>query len=327
MFVTQRKPFVTFLIVILVIACLIWGAYSLFTPSEAEGTEPVVADGLRYTAYQEGWSVSMAEDYSGEALTIPSSYDGKPVLKIEGLYSTPTLRKLTIHLGEATRNLQKGMFGDIGGIVDLHLVVEEGCSLTVKANAFDDCAALTDLTVSGGKVTFEADSFPDTPNFQSMTLSGGSFELLARCLEKNRDVDRMVFDTATLSINAASGFYHAHVQNMTVRNTTLELSQYRLTEVYPTVSVGTLYLGAGARVSATTEVSYPADKLVLEEDFSFENGSVAITLQYGFLGVQTRWAPIASEIHIPVGIIGIRTDHRCSTQRTTNSFGSIRKRY
>ncbi len=269
--------------------------------------DPAPTEGLCYTRYQNGWSVTADESFDGESLTIPASYEGKPVLSMKDFCAPPDLRSLTVLL-EDTRTLRKGDLGELGSITELIIRAETGCTIHFKADALDSCPSLETLNVSGGNLHFEADSFPNTSSFRNLTLSEGSFALKAGCMEKEQEFKTLTLDRATLEIDANSGFYHATVKEMRVRGTSVELSQYRLTEFYPTISVDSLYLGAGGYVSAATEQAYPVRRLILEEDFSFENGGVSMTLYHGLLNSKTRTAPLASEIHIPVGVTSIPAD-------------------
>ena len=44
----------------------------------------VTENGIIYTPYQDGYSIKKSGDFSGESYVIPSSFNGKPILKIEG---------------------------------------------------------------------------------------------------------------------------------------------------------------------------------------------------------------------------------------------------
>lgn len=275
--------------VILLIAGVLVGC-----ENSGSGDTPEGGEGLVYTPYMNGWSVSVSPDFTGTELTVPAEYNGKTVLRIENFPTIPTLQKLTIHFSSD--------------------------SWTLNAKLFENLTELSDLTLTGGFVTVKEGALPSHESLRKLTLKSGSFTLEDRCIPTDTYLEALTLESVTLDMGPYSGFYTLHVDTMTVRNTTVSLSATRLLEGLTTMKVGTLYLGYGGNVSVQSITSYPVDRLILEEDFSADNGSATLTLNKVIFA---EIAPIAAEIHIPESVTALPENFFGKKESCTVYYGGL----
>ena len=161
--------------VILLIAGVLVGC-----ENSGSGDTPEGGEGLVYTPYMNGWSVSVSPDFTGTELTVPAEYNGKTVLRIENFPSIPTLQKLTIHFSSD--------------------------SWTLNAKLFENLTELSDLTLTGGFVTVKEGALPSHESLRKLALKSGSFTLEDRSIPTDTYLEALTLESVTLDMGPYSGF-------------------------------------------------------------------------------------------------------------------------
>ena len=253
-------------------------------------TEPASKD-LIYSEYGLGYKVSVSLDFSGESLTIPAEYKGKKVVKIDNLPSLPNLKSLTVCFSDSKLKINSRFLSNLDCLESFTVMVGENTAVNLGSDAFEKCTSLKNLSFFGGKLECDKRSFRIQSGLENLTFENCHVLLKTNSMFTYlKDVGNLTFDGVTLELKNSIEFDSLTIDTLTVRNMSLYLTNIPIAE---------LYLGEGANLSLYSKKPYAVGRLYLEDDFTFETGSIAATVRGKNVFSAPIVAPPASEIYIP----------------------------
>ncbi len=284
--------------------------------------KPITENGICYTPEKSGWSAKVADDFSGTSLTIPATFQGKPVLAITSLAGAEGIGELTLELSsEVNRWSLSKLIGEMSSLTTCRidatgtkLVIDKetfaNCSslqtlellgtYTIESGMLDNCTNIRNLTLGGGKVKVRSYGLSFLTELENLSFLNGTIILENSALANELSLQTLTIDGMTSDSQILSaGFYSLQAQNATIRNSTVSLSSSNLFGTYA-MRIGTLTLCEGAHVSAVVPDYGMIEKLILDPSFTFENGSAKMTYKYGL--VASVPIAFAEEVHIHKGI-------------------------